>query len=92
MALEGVRGGEVEVYLVTDSLNLRGHVRRIANNVSEKRLKVELAALKEFVTTGEINGLLWIDGSANVADSLTKTSNTLARAVAEGRLNLETST
>ena len=41
MALEEVRGGGVEVYLVTDSLNLRGHVRRIANNVSEKRLKVE---------------------------------------------------
>ena len=87
MALEEVRGGGVEVYLVTDSLNLRGHVRRIANNVSEERLKVELAALKEFATTGEINGLLWIDGSANVADTMTK-----ARALAEGRLNSETLT
>ena len=80
------------MYLVTDSSNLTDQVWRIANNVLAKRPKVELAAQQGFEKTGGINGLLRIDGAANAADSMTKNSNALARALAEGRLNLETLT
>ena len=92
MALGEVEGGGVEVYLATDSLNLREQVWCIANDVLEKRPKAALAAQQGFAKTGGINGPLRIDGSANVADTMTKNSNTLARALAEGRLNLETLT
>ena len=92
LGVEEVRGASVETYLVTDSLNLRDHLRCIANNVSEKRLKVELALLKEYMKMGELTSLLWVDGSANIADSMTKNSNVLTQALEHGELNLETLT
>ena len=78
--------------MVSDSLNLREHVRRFANNCAEKRPKVDLAVLKEFFKTGELDGLLRVGGSANLADSITKNSPTLGRALETGRLSLETLT
>ena len=90
--LTEIRGVAVKAYLVTDSLNLRDHVRCFANNCAEKRLKVDLMVLKEFFKTGELEGLLWVDGSVNLADSLTKNSSTLGKALETGRLSLETLT
>ena len=43
LAIEEIAGRTVDMYLVTESVSLRGHVRRIANNVSERRLKSDLA-------------------------------------------------
>ena len=77
-------------YLVTDSLNLRDHIRCIANNTTEKRLKVDLFALKEVFQREELNGLLWIDGTENPADSLTKNSPILGRILRSCRLDLST--
>ena len=77
-------------YLVTDSLNLRDHIRCIANNATEKRLKVDLFALKEAFQREELNGLLWIDGTENPADSLTKNSPILGRILRSRRLDLST--
>ena len=48
--------------------------------------------LKEFFKTGELAGHLWVGGSANLADSLTKNSPTLGEALETGRLSLETLT
>ena len=76
-------------YLVTDYLNLRDHIRCIANNTTEKRLKVDLFALKVFQRE-ELNGLLWIDGPENPADSLTKNSPILGRIIRSRCLDLST--
>ena len=55
-------------------------------------MKVELALLKEYMKMGELTSLLWVDGSANIADSMTKNSNVLTQALEHGELNLETLT
>ena len=83
-------GVSADCYLVTDSLNLRDHVRCLANNTTEKRLKVDLFALKEYFRSDDITGLLWVDGADNPADSLTKTSPILQRMLDDGRLDLST--
>ena len=83
-------GVSADCYLVTDSLNLRDHIRYLANNTTEKRLKVDLFASKEYFRSDDITGLLWVDGADNPADSLTKTSPILQRTLDDGRLDLST--
>ena len=77
-------------HLVTDSLNMRNRARCIAYNATEKCLKVDLFALKEAFQGEELNGLLWIDGTENPADSLTKNSSILGRILRSCRLDLST--
>ena len=88
LAIEETAGRTVDMYLVTEPLSLRDHVRRIANNVSERRLKSDLAILKENLEMGELKGLLRIDRTAKVADAMTENSNVLMRTLEQGELDL----
>ena len=83
-------GASADCYLVTDSMNLRDHIWRPANNTTDKRLKLDLFALKEYFRSDDITGLLWVDGADNPADSLTKTSPILQRMLDDGCLDLST--
>ena len=70
--LEEMRGREVpKAYLATDSLNVRDAVITLGNHTAEKRLRVDLYALKENMRNDGL-GLLWIDGTQNISDSMTK--------------------
>ena len=44
--------------LVTDSLNLRGHIRCVANNATGERLPVDSHGLKQYVLEAELPGIL----------------------------------
>ena len=83
-------GQNIDVYLATDSLNLRDHIRCYANNVSEKRLKIDLVSLKHSFVRGDIKRLLWLGGTENPSDSLTKPTPILARVLRTGHLDFST--
>ena len=40
--------------------------------VSNRRLRIDLAAIKEALEVGEVAGILWIESEKQVADGLTK--------------------
>ena len=88
LTIEDIAGRTVDMYLVTESVSLRGHVRRIANNVSERRLKSDLATLKGNLEIGELKGLLRIGGTPKVADAMTENSSVLMRTLEQGELDL----
>ena len=61
----------VEIYSVNQSLL---DALRSSTNVSEKRLWIDIAALKEYISTNEINEIKWIKLSNQLADKSTKQS------------------
>ena len=83
---------DTRCFMVTDSLNLRDHISSISNNVTEKRLKVDLFALKQVFQRYDIDGLIWIDATENPADALTKSSRNLSRVLRERALDISTLT
>ena len=59
----------IEAYV--DSKTLFGVVAKYANT-KEKRLQIDVAALREAHSKREIRSLSWIPGTSNPADGLTK--------------------
>ena len=43
-----------------------------STGVSSKRLKIDIAAIRETIETGEIQEVQWIQGKHQIADVLTK--------------------
>ena len=41
-------------------------------SVDDKRLRIDIAALKEFITSGEVHAVRWCAGSMQLADGMTK--------------------
>ena len=82
----------MEASLVSDELNLRDQLRCFANDVSERRLKVDVAALKRSFKTGKLDGMPRVDGGVNLADALRKNSPGLGKAPDRGRLEMESFT
>ena len=41
-------------------------------SVDDKRLRIDVATLKEFISTGEVNKVRWCPGSMQLADGMTK--------------------
>ena len=86
-------GQVAPIYLATDSCNLKDHVASINKKTTEKRLMVDLYAIKQAVALGEC-GLLWVDGEQNIADAMTKSTPQALKSLTEllrtGRLPVDT--
>ena len=62
---------QVEIYTVNQSLS---DALISLKNVNEKRLQMDMAALKEYISTDEITEIKWIKLSDQLADKSTKQS------------------
>ena len=61
----------VPVTLRTDCASLFHHVY-LQKAVSEKRLLIELAVIRDAITSGEVTNLEWVATQDQLADALTK--------------------
>ena len=69
-------GGKIDRIIRTDSKSLYDHVL-VKGICKEKRLNVEINALKEALQQQELTRLEWVKTHAQLADSLTKHMNAL---------------
>ena len=61
-------------------------------SVEDKRLRIDIASLKELVTTGEVNSVRWCPGALQLADCMTKKgakADELMNILRTGKLNLK---
>ena len=77
---------KLNVKVKTDSKTLTRAIKS-ATGVSSKRLKIDIACIKEAIEMEEITEVEWISGSEQVADVLTKrgVSGDLMRKYVEGK-------
>ena len=69
-------GGKIHRIIRTDSKSLYDHVL-VKGTCKEKRLNVEINALKEALQQQELTRLEWVETHAQIADALTKHMNAL---------------
>lgn len=62
---------ELEALVMTDSKTLMTAIKS-STGVSSKRLKIDIAAIRETIESGEIREVQWVEGKQQVADVLTK--------------------
>ena len=62
---------KVPILLVTDNESL-ANASRTTTSVEEKRLRIDMAALREMVNSGEIEEIKWVPTECQLADCLTK--------------------
>ena len=63
---------KLEALVKTDSRTLMTAIKS-STGVSSKRLKIEIAAIRETIESGDVQEVLWIPGKSQIADVLTKT-------------------
>ena len=68
---EIVGGRKLEAVVKTDSRTLMTAIKS-STGVSSKRLKIDMAAIKETIEAGEIKEVQWVQGKQQIADVLTK--------------------
>ena len=68
---EIIGGKKLQAVVKTDSKTLMTAIKS-STGVSSKRLKIDIAAIKETIETGEIREVKWIKGKHQIADVLTK--------------------
>ena len=62
---------KMPIIVVTDNESLANAVRT-TTSVEEKRLRIDMACLREMISTGEIQELKWVATEHQLADCLTK--------------------
>ena len=60
-----------EIEIITDSKSLCDAIKS-TKNVTEKRLRVDIGAVKEALSRNDINKVSWVNSELQLADSLTK--------------------
>ena len=68
---EVVGGKKLEALVKTDSKTLMTAIKS-STGVSSKRLKIDIAAIRETIESGEIKEVQWVQGKHQIADVLTK--------------------
>ena len=68
---EVVKGRKLEAFVKTDSKTLMKAIKS-STGVSSKRLKIDIAAIREAIEHGEISEVQWVQGKCQIADVLTK--------------------
>lgn len=68
---EVVGGKKLEAIVKTDSRTLMTAIKS-STGVSSKRLKIDIAAIREAIEYGEVKEVKWIKGKCQIADVLTK--------------------
>lgn len=90
--LHEILGRKIEIDAYVDSKTLFDVVAK-DGNTSEKRLQIDIYALRESYDKGELSRLNWIPGNINPADGLTKTilndKNPLWTLINTNKLKLE---
>ena len=78
--------GKLKAVVRTDSRTLTTAIKS-STGVSSKRLKIEIAAIRESVESGEVQEVQWVEGKKQIADVLTKAgvSEESVRLYVEGR-------
>ena len=77
---------KLKAFVKTDSQTLMTAIKS-STGVSNKRLKIDIAAIRETIEFGEISEVQWVQGKHQVADVLTKSgvSEENIREYLEGR-------
>ena len=77
---------KLEAVVKTDSKTLMTAIKS-STGVSSKRLKIDIAAIREAIESGEIKEVQWVQGKHQIADVLTKSrvSEESIRKYVEGR-------
>ena len=80
---------KLKALVKTDSKTLMTAIKS-STGVSSKRLKIDIAAIRETIEAGEIEEVQWVQGKHQIADVLTKSgvSEESMRNYVEGR-NME---
>ena len=68
---EIIGSNDIPITLATDNESLANAIRS-TTSVEEKRLRVDISALREMIAKGELADIKWISTSSQLADSLTK--------------------
>ena len=68
---EVVGDRRLEALVKTDSRTLMTAIKS-STGVSSKRLKIDIAAIRETIESGEIKEVQWVQGKSQIADVLTK--------------------
>ena len=68
---EVVGGRKLDALVKTDSRTLMTAIKS-STGVSSKRLKIDIAAIRETIESGEIKEVQWVSGKYQIADVLTK--------------------
>ncbi len=71
LALTGLVTIKVPIVICTDSLSLYECLVKLGTT-KEKRLMIDIMALREAYERGDLDDIRWIDGRDNPADSMTK--------------------
>ena len=66
-----LKKGSINIRAFVDNQSTIDAVRS-TTNVNDKRLRRDIAALKEMIDTKEVNSLTWVPGHCQLADVLTK--------------------
>lgn len=69
--MESFIGNTIDIKIYTDSKCLFDSLISL-NNTTEKRLLIDLSILRECYEQREITEILWIPGTENPADAMTK--------------------
>lgn len=70
-----LHGDQVPVHLLTDCKSLFDHLKERGSRNVEKRLAIDLYALREHVESGAISHVCWVPTEHQLADGLTKSMN-----------------
>lgn len=68
---EEIVGRQISVVVKTDSKTLESALKA-TTGVKSRRLRIDIAAVKEMIAVGEVEEIEWVSGKNQVADVLTK--------------------
>ena len=66
-----VRRSDIAIDVFVDNRDIVDAIYS-TKSVDDKRLRIDVASLKEYITTGEVNSVRWCPGSMQLADRMTK--------------------
>ena len=87
-------GNTYEIFCLCDNQSLVEHVNKSTKTVSDFRLRVDLACLRDMINRNEVTSIKWVNNSLQIADCLTKetaSSENLLRVIRTNRLDNEVS-
>ena len=86
--LQQLMYGLVNITLYTDCKSLYDHIHAINNNITEKRLLIDINQIKQNLETGTIKSVKWCSSKEQLADAFTKamTPHILINIVRQGIL------
>ena len=85
-------GNTFKIFCLCDNHSIVEHVNKSTKTVSDFRLRVDIACLRDMISRKEITSIQWIKSSSQLADCLTKegaSSQNLLSMISNNRLDSE---